>query len=75
MNQLVTNTRKPLHEKIILAFSLLMAVVYVVVGAGILFWPFPVELLSKELKTPFGVALIIYGIFRMYRVYRQYIQQ
>jgi uncharacterized membrane protein len=74
MNNFVTNTRKPFHEKIVLIFSLLMAIVYVLVGSGIMFWPFPVEILSEGLRTPFGIALIIYGIFRIYRVYRQYSQ-
>lgn len=74
MNNFVTNTRRPIHEKIVLVFSLLMAIVYVLVGAGIIFWPFPDEILSEGIKTPFGIALIIYGIFRMYRVYKQYTQ-
>jgi uncharacterized membrane protein HdeD (DUF308 family) len=48
-----------------------MAVVYVVLGIVILFSPLGDVVLSKEIKLVFGSAIIIYGLFRLYRSIRQ----
>ncbi len=63
--------RKPLHETVIFTFSIVMAVVYVVLGIVILFSPLGDVVLSKEIKLVFGSAIIIYGLFRLYRSIRQ----
>ncbi len=62
--------QKPLHEKIVLFFSYLMAAVYVVLGISVIVLPFEFGL-QKEIKVAFGSILVIYGIFRAVRAYKQ----
>ncbi len=62
--------QKPLHEKIVLFFSYLMAAVYVVLGISFIALPFDFGL-SKEIKVAFGSILIVYGVFRAVRAYKQ----
>lgn len=62
--------QKPLHEKIILIFSYSMSLVYVLIGVGFVLMPWDVGM-PEGVKIAFGVILIIYGLFRMVRAYKQ----
>jgi hypothetical protein len=62
--------QKPMHEKIVLFFAYLMAAVYVVLGITLIIWPSDFGL-SDEIKIALGITLIIYGVFRGVRAYKQ----
>ncbi len=62
--------QRPLHEKIVSVFTYLMAAVYVLVGIGIIAAPVNTGL-PDSIKIAFGSLLILYGVFRMVRVYKQ----
>lgn len=47
-----------------------MAAVYVVLGISVIVLPFEFGL-QKEIKIAFGSILIIYGLFRAVRAYKQ----
>jgi uncharacterized membrane protein HdeD (DUF308 family) len=47
-----------------------MAAVYVLVGIGIIVAPVNTGL-PDSIKIAFGCLLILYGVFRMVRVYKQ----
>ena len=60
-----------MHETIFAMFGVAMAVVYIVLGIVIVFTPFGEEYLSKKIKMVFGIAIIVYGGFRLFRSIRQ----
>ena len=47
-----------------------MAAVYVVLGITLIFWPSDFGL-SGEIKIALGIILIVYGLFRAFRAYKQ----
>ena len=63
---------RPKYQVFILAFTAFMSVLYVLVG---LFFTFS-ELIAKMMNPPYnkvlGIALIVYGCFRGYRVYQKF---
>lgn len=47
-----------------------MGIIYLVVGGMILFWgDFPIEI--PVFRTGFGVLVFAFGVFRLFRVYKQ----
>jgi len=52
-------------------FSALMSVIYVLVGAG-LAWGTGFFRVPSAYALPMGIFLILYGLFRGYRVYQKY---
>lgn len=68
---------KPLHEKVIDLGSLLMALIYVGGGIYLIFSSSSFNFLpiSKIQKYALAGTLILYGIFRAYRVWKRYNNQ
>ncbi|TDE13745.1 hypothetical protein [Dyadobacter psychrotolerans] len=64
---------KPLHEKVLDLASLLMALVYVGGGIFLIFSSSSFNLfpLSALQRNALGGTLILYGIFRGYRVWKR----
>ena len=48
-----------------------MGLVYVALGITLTFTPLGESVFPAGIKTFFGVAIIVYGAFRMYRAIRQ----
>jgi len=51
-------------------FGIIMAVFYVILGIAFLFFPI-IENLSGSMKTGISALLIIYGLFRFYRIIKK----
>jgi hypothetical protein len=49
-----------------------MCVVYMLLGAALIWGPKEVFNLQSKYSTPVGSILIAYGLFRGYRVYQKY---
>lgn len=47
---------------------LLIGVAYIVLGAFLLFSNIEIALLTPTTKTAFSLLLVVYGLFRLYRV-------
>jgi len=60
-----------MHETIFAVFGVAMAVVYVVLGIVIIFTPFGEDIFPKKIKMVFGTAIIVYGVFRLFRAFKQ----
>lgn len=63
--------RKPLHETMFSVLGIVMAVVYVALGITLAATPLGESMFPEGTKVMLGVAIIIYGAFRMYRAIRQ----
>ncbi|MDJ1470062.1 hypothetical protein [Xanthocytophaga flava] len=64
-------SHRPLHETIFAIFGIVMALVYVILGIAIIFTDFADAILPKGMKLILGIAIIGYGIFRIYRAAKQ----
>jgi hypothetical protein len=53
-------------------FAALMCVVYVILGAGIIWAPKDIINSPSKYSVPMGTILIAYGLFRGYRIYLKY---
>lgn len=53
-------------------FGMIMVVLYIVLGTTIIFRPPWMKTISERSATILGVILILYGIFRAWKVYRRY---
>ena len=63
--------RNPLNEKMFSVLGIVMGLVYVALGITLTFTPLGESVFPAGIKTFFGVAIIVYGAFRMYRAIRQ----
>ncbi len=58
-----------MNKKYFFYFSLVMCVAYVAFGILIIFFDTAIQV-NKSMKVFFGVAIILYGIFRSIRSYQ-----
>ena len=63
-------TENPTLRKTLFYFSLVMVLLYVILGLSIAFTNFMIEIIPTN-RTIIGVVLAIYGLFRLYVLYRQ----
>ncbi|MBS1490820.1 MAG: hypothetical protein JSS93_09855 [Bacteroidetes bacterium] len=52
-------------------FAVFMCLIYILVGAGLIWGNGAFEVTSVY-SVPIGLTLIIYGLFRAYRIYQKY---
>ncbi|MBS1950966.1 MAG: hypothetical protein JST37_08185 [Bacteroidetes bacterium] len=52
-------------------FAVLMSLLYILIGA-MLVWGKEKLSISSTYSLPIGLTLIIYGLFRSYRIYQKY---
>ncbi len=55
------------NRKIVRLFALCVSIAYILFGLGILFWK-NLFMLDGMVRLIFGGMLLLYGIFRLYRV-------
>ncbi|MCS6821104.1 MAG: hypothetical protein NZ551_04465 [Microscillaceae bacterium] len=60
---------KPFHEVLFLLLNFLMSMAYIVAGLGLWYYSNKVKVLEPEMQVILSITLILYGFFRMYRVY------
>jgi hypothetical protein len=53
-------------------FAALMCVVYLLLGAAMIWGPKEIFNVQSKYALPMGSILIVYGLFRGYRVYQKY---
>ena len=53
-------------------FAAVMCVVYILLGAALIWTPEEVFSLHSKYTTPMGAILIAYGLFRGYMVYQKH---
>ena len=53
-------------------FGIIMVVLYFIFGTTFIF--FTPEQIPEQYAKPFGILLIVYGIFRAYKFYRKFFQ-
>jgi hypothetical protein len=68
----VEEERSSINHKIMKYFGLFMAIVYGLIGVFIMLIPDDVLGITPLQKTTVGVLFILYGLFRLYKTYRQY---
>jgi hypothetical protein len=51
-------------------FGIIMVVLYFILGTTFLF--FAPEKIPARYAKPFGIVLLLYGVFRAYKYYRRY---
>jgi hypothetical protein len=51
-------------------FGIIMVVLYFILGTTFLF--FAPEQIPWQYAKPFGIVLLLYGVFRAYKYYRKY---
>jgi cytochrome c biogenesis protein CcdA len=54
-------------------FKAFMAIVYLLLGAGILFFPTSLLPVNNSFRIALGILLLIYGIVRIYSSYTAYV--
>jgi hypothetical protein len=54
------------------AFGIIMVVLYIIFGTTIIFKAEEMQGIPAPVALTFGVFLILYGIFRAYKLYRRY---
>ncbi|MBS1559382.1 MAG: hypothetical protein JST69_11725 [Bacteroidetes bacterium] len=52
-------------------FAVFMCLIYILVGAGLI-WGNGMFEVTSVYSVPIGLTLIIYGLFRAYRIYQKY---
>ncbi len=62
---------RPVHGKLILIVSFALGIAYILAGIGIIVVPADVMGLTDSVKIALGSLLILYGIFRTVRAYKQ----
>jgi hypothetical protein len=55
-----------------LIFGIVMVVLYIGLGTTIIFYPPGFLNLPGSYSTALGIMLIVYGIFRAYKIYQRY---
>jgi cytochrome c biogenesis protein CcdA len=60
------------REKVFFVFGLLMALVYLSIGAALLLIPEFLADYHKIIKTGIGCVFIVYSFFRFYRTIKKY---
>jgi len=57
--------------KFMFVFGILMVVLYLLLGFSLVFMNF-FNYIPKEIKTIFGLFFVVYGLFRLVRIYYKY---
>ncbi len=52
-----------------------MAIVYIIVGALVIWRSAELFNISNQYALPLGSMLMVYGVFRVYRIYQKYFKQ
>jgi len=68
----VEEERALINRKIMKYFGLFMAVVYGLIGAFVIMIPDDLLGIAPLQKTMVGILFVLYGLFRLYKTYRQY---
>jgi hypothetical protein len=65
-------SKLPLADLVSKSFGILMVVLYFVLGTTIIFRSSSMRNIPQEYAVGFGILLILYGIYRAYKLYRRY---
>jgi len=57
--------------KFMFVFGLLMVILYLLLGFSLVFMNY-FNYIPKEIKTIFGLFFVVYGLFRLVRIYYKY---
>jgi hypothetical protein len=60
-----------IYEVVFIVIAVLMVLVYCVLGAFLLLGKVQIATLSYTFNVFFGIAFIVYGVFRGWRVYQK----